>query len=106
MVTGVFINETPPEEIYNLPFVLAYAILDQVFDELMSQGTFPKPRGKSLAAKMEASYVRLPWVDYSAVEAGRVARNEVAHDAKLRSKTDCVRFIDNIERELKAWGIL
>ncbi len=43
MVGSVFINETPPEELYNLPLVLAYAVLDQVFDALIDQGTFPKP---------------------------------------------------------------
>jgi hypothetical protein len=46
MVPGAFINETPPEKFYNLPFVLAYAVLDQVFDALMNQGTFPTPRGR------------------------------------------------------------
>jgi len=106
MVGGVFINETPPEEMYNLPFVLAYAILDQVFDELIDQGTFPKPAGTTtLAAKMNASRTHLPWVDYSSVDAGRIARNEVAHEAKLRSRSDCLRFVDNIERELKAWSV-
>lgn len=104
---GVFINGTPLEEIYNLPFVLAYAVLDQVFDALMDQGTFPSPGGRPmLGAKMNASRAHLPWVDYAAVETGRVARNEVAHDAKPHGKTDCLRFVDNIERELKAWGIV
>jgi hypothetical protein len=107
MVGGVFINETPPEEMYNLPFVLAYAIFDQVFDELIDQGAFPKPPGKTtLAAKMNASSAHLPWVDYSSVDAGRIARNEVAHEAKLRSRSDCLRFVDSIEQELRAWGVL
>ena len=37
---GALIQETPPSESYNLPFVLAYAVLDQVFAELINQGTF------------------------------------------------------------------
>jgi hypothetical protein len=107
MVGRVFVNETPPEELYNLPFVLAYAVLDQVLDELVDQGAFPRPSGKpTLAAKATASRTHLPWVNYGSVDAGRIARNEVAHEAKLRGKTECLGFVDDIERELKAWGIL
>jgi hypothetical protein len=105
---GGDINETPPEEFYNLPFVLAYAVLDQVLDALMDQGTFPTPGGRRpmLGAKMNASRAHLPWVDYSAVKTGRIARNKVAHDAKLRGRADCLGFVENVERELKAWGIV
>lgn len=58
---GGDINVMPPEEFYNLPFVLDYAVLDQVLDELTGQGTFPRPvdykhnkpiRRPMLAAKM------------------------------------------------------
>jgi hypothetical protein len=36
---ATFINETPPEELSNLPFVLGYAVLEQVLDVLIAQRT-------------------------------------------------------------------
>ena len=58
---------------------MAYAVLDQVFDVLMDQGAFPNPLGKTptLASKMNASVAHLSWVDYCAVDAGSVTRNEI-----------------------------
>lgn len=103
-----FINETPPEEFYNLPFVLAYAVLDQVLDELIDQGAFKKPRGRRpmLGAKMTASAADLQWTDYDLVAKGKDARNDPAHEAKLLAKADCFRFVDAVESELKAWGVI
>jgi hypothetical protein len=106
-VPGGYINETPPDEFYNLPFVLAYAVLDQVLDELMDQGALQKPKGRPmLGAKMAASKADLQWTDYDLVAVGKVARNALAHDAKLLAKADCFRFVDAIEGELKAWGLI
>lgn len=106
-IPGGIINETPPEEIYNLPFVLAYAVLDQVLGELMDQGSSPKPKGRpQLGAKMAASKAVLQWTDYDLVAKGKDVRNDLAHEAKLVAKEDCFRFIDAIEGELKAWGVI
>ena len=105
---GVFINETPPEEIYNLPLVLAYAVLDEVLSALISQGTFAC-RDWTLGAKMGASSKPgsgLQWKDYDLVARGKEARNDLAHEAKLLAKADCFRFIDAIEGELKARGLI
>lgn len=55
---------------------------------------------------MAASQSVLPWQDYDLVNGGKEARNNLAHDAVLTSKTDCLRFIDAVETELKAWGIV
>ena len=55
---------------------------------------------------MGASQKLLPWQNYDLVDNGRVARNDLAHEAKLSSKADCLRFINAIEAELKAWGII
>jgi len=101
---GVIVN-TPPEEIYNLPLVLAYAVLDRVLNVLRDQGEFSCKSWK-LGAKMDASQNKLPWKDYCLVDKGRDARNELAHDAKLLSKADCLHFIDAIESELRAWSIV
>ncbi len=55
---------------------------------------------------MAASQNALPWQDYELINNGRDARNALAHQAKLLSKADCLRFIDAIESELKAWGVV
>ncbi len=99
------INETRPEDSYNLPLVLAYAVLDRVLRELRDQGAFTCNTWK-LGAKMAASQNVLPWQDYHLVDNGRVARNYLAHKAKLLSKADCLQFIDAIESELTAWNIV
>lgn len=104
---GSFINETPPESFYNLPFFLAYAILDQVLGELIGQGTVQCARKRPLLGdKMAASINVLPWQNYKLVETGKNARNELAHEAKLLGKSNCFVYIDAIETELKAWGVL
>ncbi len=102
---GSVINETRPEDSYNLPLVLAYAVLDRVLRELRDQGEFTC-KAWQLGKKMAASQNALPWQDYDLVNDGRVARNDLAHQAKLLSKADCLRFIDAVESELKAWGIV
>ena len=106
MIPGAgIISETRPEDSYNLPLILAYAVLDRVLSELRDQGAFTCKTWK-LGKKMAASQNALPWQDYDLVDNGRDARNDLAHQAKLLSKADCLRFIDAIESELKAWGIV
>ena len=103
--SGIMINETRPEDSYNLPLILAYAVLDQVLSELRDQGEFTC-KAWQLGKKMPASQNALPWQDYDLVKSGKNARNDLAHEAKLLGKTDCLRFIHAIGFELKAWGIV
>lgn len=102
---GVFINETPPETFYNLPLLLAYAVLDQVLNQLIAEGLFTC-KGSHLAPKMSASVGHLPWKDFATVDAGRDRRNELAHDATLFDRATCLKFLDAIEAELRGWGIV
>jgi hypothetical protein len=99
------INETRPDDSYNIPLVLAYAVLDQVLNELIAQGDF-KCKSFLLGEKMDASKGTLKWQDYQLVFNGKEARNDLAHKAMLVPKDNCLRFIDGIERELQAWGII
>ena len=104
---GPFYNETRPEDSYNLPFVLAYAVLDEVLDALLRQGVFScSKRRPTLKDLMDAARPHLPWRDFALVDTGKGARNKLAHKAVLLSKTECLRFVDAIERELVAWGIV
>ena len=104
--TGI-VDMSAPIESYNLPFVLAYAVLDDVLSQLHDQGEFRcSSREPMLREKMCASRNILPWQDYGFVDLGRKDRNKLAHEAKLVPKPDCIAYVDAIETELKAWGVL
>jgi hypothetical protein len=85
--------------------VLADAVLDDVLSELIEQTTF-KCRNWKLGAKMVASKTNLNWQDYDRIDQVRRIRNDVAHEAKLASKIDCLLYVNTIKAELLAWKIL
>jgi hypothetical protein len=99
------VNASAPPEAYNLPFFMAYAVLDQVLSLLRDQGEFVC-RHRELGPKMAASRNALPWQSYGVVDAGRDARNNLAHKAKLADIRECRAYIDAIETELRAWFVL
>src|SRR5476649_519121 len=68
--SGVYINETPPSELYNLPLVLAYAVLDEVLGALIAEGVFDC-KTEMLGARMDASKAALKWLDYQLVFQGK-----------------------------------
>lgn len=98
--------ETPPDELYNLPVVLAFSLLDEVLGDLAGQGIFTPPPNAMLERKMKASRHVLPWVDYAAVNNARKRRNALAHKGTLIPKSDCLRFVGLIGTELKAFGAI
>jgi len=101
---GAAITESHPDESYNIPFLLAYAVLDEVLTQLQNEGVFKCKNRRMLGAKMDASRNRLPWQEYDKVYSGKEERNDLAHHAKLVAKADCLAYINAIEVELKAWG--
>jgi hypothetical protein len=107
------ITESTPDALYNLPFMLAYAVFDEVLSELITQGDFicADKNGRTmnrptLGPKMEASKKVLPWKNFSKIDEGKEKRNSLAHEAKLLSKAECLASVDLIEIELKAWGVI
>lgn len=101
--SGQIINVSTPEDFYNLPFLLAYGVLEQALKKLIEH----KPeKDKPLSWRMEISKNHLTWQNYAVVDAGRIARNDLAHEAKLLGQAECFAYIDVIEVELKAWGVL
>jgi len=104
------INETPPDEFYNLPLVLAYATLDSVLGQLLIEGAFPCIAGRkkcfNLGEKMMSAKNAIKWLDYDTVDAGRLARNHLAHRNAMASHDDCLRYINAIGVELKNWGLV
>ncbi len=89
-------------------------MLQQVLLELIDQGSLPHPcdtkgmvvRNPSLAHCMKIARVPLTWTDFNVVDDGRQRRNDLAHEAKLLTKVDCLKYIEAIEAELAAWGVV
>jgi len=107
LAAGFYINETPPEEFYNLPFVLAFATLDDVLGQMIAEGVFKCPGARPmLGQKMARSRAALAWQDFTAVETAKDKRNDLAHQGVLQPKSECLRIVGLIEIELKAWGLI
>ena len=80
-------------------------VLDEVLIELRDQGEFAS-KGRHLGHRMRDSRGSLPWHDYPLVDSGKKARNDLAHKAIIAPIADCKKYVDAIEAELKAWGVL
>jgi hypothetical protein len=76
-----------------------------VLTELCDQGEF-SCAGRGLERNMLASQFHIPWRDYYTIDAGRVARNKLAHQALLLPKSGCLKFINAIGLELHLWKII
>jgi len=97
--------EDRPEESYNLLLILAYSVLGQVLFQLQNEEVIAKKVDK-VGYMMKVSKNTLPWQDYNIVDKGREARNNLAHGAILVEKNDCLKYINAIEVELKAWEVI
>jgi hypothetical protein len=102
---GVVVGSSLPDAFWNLPFLLAYSVLDVVLTALRDEGNF-ECKSRMLGQKMEASRARLPWQNYDVICEGKDARNRLAHEAELLPKKKCFEYIDSIELELAAWALL
>ena len=89
---------------YNLCLLFAYSVLERVLRELRDEGIFSS--SKELGALMANSKTVLPWQDYSKADEGRERRNDVAHRRHILERADCWKYIDAIEDELVAWGVV
>jgi len=106
LADGSLFCQTRPEDSYDLPFVLAYAVLDQVLQAYETAGLFTCRKYPTLGSRMEASRSCLSWIAYDVIWHGKEARDELAHEAKLLGRPDCMTYIDAIEVEMKEFGIL
>lgn len=103
---GAQIQESgAPDEAYNLPFVLAYAVLNQVLTLLGKEGHYPM-RNRKLGEQMKDSKKHLPWQDWALAWDGKEKRDGLAHRAEVATKRKCALYVDAIEAELRAWKVL
>jgi hypothetical protein len=76
---------------------------------LKAPGDIPKTKGWSLGARMEASRKpasSITWVNFDLVDEGRSVRNKLAYEAILPNREDCLKYIDAIGDEYRAWKII
>lgn len=90
---------------HNLPFVHAYAVLNDVLEQLANEHHF-KCKSIFLGALLDASKDKLPWKDFAIIKEGAERRNDVAHRGKVLPRADCWRYIDAIKDQLLAWGVV
>lgn len=90
---------------HNLPFIHAFAVLNDVLEQLASEGHFDC-KSHYLGALLTSSETALPWRNFTLIKAGVNRRNDVAHRGQLLERGDCWRYIDAIKEELSAWGLV
>jgi hypothetical protein len=105
---GSFVCETPPGNYFNLPFVLAYGVLDEVLKELILQGAVPRPGGSRvfLGDRMQVAASALSWIDFISLDQGRMKRNNVAHKGVLLDGKECIFYVEAIQREFEHWRLI
>ena len=72
---GRIIHEARPAEAFNLPFILAFSVLDHVLSQLREEGVIDC-KNCGLNTMMEVSRNTLSWHDFDLVDKGRKARNK------------------------------
>jgi hypothetical protein len=63
---------------HNLPFIHAFAVLNDVLEQLAKEQQWPY-QGRVLGRLLEDSEQALPWRGFGLIEAGAERRNDVAH---------------------------
>src|SRR5262249_579545 len=90
---------------HNLPFVHAFAVLNDLLEQLAKESVFTCNR-RELGTLLKASEKHLPWQDFALISTGKDRRNDVAHRGELLERGECWQYIDAIKRELVAWGVI
>jgi hypothetical protein len=90
---------------HNVPFIHAYAVLNNVLRQLADEDRF-KCKSIFLGSLLSNSRSALSWKDYDLVYAGYKARNAVAHKGELLGRGDCWKYIDAVKVELSLWCLL
>lgn len=90
---------------HNLPFIHAFGVLNDVLEQLASEGHFPC-ESHFLGELVKRSEKVLPWNNIKSIKAGIKDRNGVAHYGALLPRRECWKHIEAIESELTKWGVL
>jgi hypothetical protein len=91
--------------LYNLPLLLAFDVLGQVLRAAKKEKIFAC-KGNSVGDLMDCAKSAVPWIDWGKLRAGVRRRNEVAHDGKLFEAAQCLQDIEDVAKQLMAWGVI
>ena len=89
---------------HNLPFIHAYAVLNDVLKQLADEGHF-NCKSIFLGELLKKSEKVFLWHDFALVSTGAVRRNDVAHRGQLLDRRDCWKYVEAVKVELSAWGV-
>src|SRR5262245_31151337 len=73
---------------HNLPLVQAYAVLNDVLEQVAKEKNW-KYQGRLLGRLLDEAKSVLAWVNAGLVETGKLARDDVAHHYQLAEAADC-----------------
>ena len=90
---------------HNLPFIHAYAVLNDVLEQLANEGHF-NCKSIFLGELLKKSEQALRWQDFALISAGATRRKDVAHRGQLLDRGDCWKYVDAVKVELSAWAVL
>jgi hypothetical protein len=90
---------------HNLPFVHAFAVLNDVLEQLAKEGHFAC-KSIFLGALVQKSEKALPWLNYGVITTAVARRNDVAHRGQILEQGECWKYIDAVKEELAGWGII
>ena len=90
---------------YNLPFIHAYAVLNDVLEQLADEGHF-NCKSIFLGELLKRSQQALQWQNCALISAGAARRKDVAHRGQLLERGDCWKYVNAVKVELSAWAVL
>ena len=102
---GLAVSGDFPDLCHCLLLPFGFSVLESALKQLKREGVFSCGRW-NVGPMMEASKLALPWSDYDLVDEARRHRNEFAHQQTICPRKRTWEYLDALEAELIAWGIL
>lgn len=89
----------------SLLLLWAISVLESSLEQLRDERVFVF-KGRGLKDLLRASQKALPWQDFAKIDRARERRDAIAHHRAFLSGGECAAYLNAIENELLAWGIL
>ncbi len=90
---------------HNLPFMHAFAVLNDVLTQLANECQF-SCKSIFLNPLLHASENVLSWENFRLVKEGVDRRNKVAHKGEILPRGQCWKYIDTVHEQLLTWNVL
>jgi len=76
----------------NLPFIIAFAVLNDVLEQLKNEGNF-KSKNNQLGTLLNESKNVLSWCDFALIDKGRNLRNDLAHRGQILKRKESTALL-------------